>query len=323
MLRWAHEHWLFKRAADEAIATALRDDGMRTRDVVLVPCWRRPEMLWHCLDNLCRADGIEQLHVIFRADSGHDPDNLAVIHSFAHLLGSFEVQSAPVCPYQRTRLSANILLGYLYAAAAARRWVFLVEEDIMVARDFFRWHQSVHARRANLFCSIGVRNHNRPALPPADPAGYYLSHADYCSWGVCFDRSVLLQRLPEHVATAYFSHPKRYLRRHFASSSVALAYVEQAGLIRRLQESSMQPIAYPAVPRAFHAGFYGRNRAGALSGSLGERVLRLQGLIYDRAAMRGLALTEQYARDSEPVRLDIDVAGRVPLRQLSVPWRPV
>ncbi len=319
MLRWARDHWQFRRAADEAVAAASRAGGARPRDVVLVPCWRRPEMLWHCLDNLCRAEGIEQLHVVFRADSGHDPDNLTVIRSFAARLASFEIQSAPVCPYRRTRLSANILLGYLHAVAAARRFVFLVEEDIMVARDFFRWHQGVHARRTDLFCSIGVHNHNRRTAPPADPTGYYLSHADYCSWGVCFDRAVLLQWLPQHVATAYFSHPKRYLRRHFVCSRVALAYVEQAGLIRRLQEGSAQPIAYPAVPRAFHAGFYGRNRAGSLGGSLRERVRQLQGLIYDRAAMRRLALSEQYALDSEPVRLDIDVAGRAPLRELVVP----
>ena len=28
----------------------------RTRDVVLIPCWRRPEFLWHCLENLTQAD---------------------------------------------------------------------------------------------------------------------------------------------------------------------------------------------------------------------------------------------------------------------------
>lgn len=206
----------------------------------------------------------------------------------------------------------------------------------MVARDFFRWHQGVHAQRTDLFCSIGVHNHNRQhnsdagRAVPADPAGYYLSHADYCSWGVCFDRAVLLQWLPPPVLSGYFSHPKRYVRRHFAASRVGLGYVEQAGLIRRLQECSARPIAYPAVPRAFHAGFYGRNRRGALPGgalpggplpgSLLERVQQLQGLIYDRAAMRRVALSEEYAVDSEPVRLDIDVAGHCPLRELPAPW---
>ena len=40
------------------------------------------------------------------------------------------------CPYKRTKQSANLLGGYLMAAAATRRYVFMVEEDVMVARDF-------------------------------------------------------------------------------------------------------------------------------------------------------------------------------------------
>jgi len=327
MLQWALGRRAFVRAASAAVKAALgegRGQGPRTapcrgeRDIVLVPCWRRPEMLWHCLDNLCRAEGIEAVHVVFRPDHGFDPDTLAVIHAFADRLTSFEVQPAPLCPYHRTKLSANILLGYLSAAARTRRYVYLVEEDIMVARDFLHWHQAVHAQRAELFCSIAVHNHNRDVLAPPDPQGYYLSHLDYCSWGVCFDARVIREWLAPHVRAGYFAHPKRYLRRHFAGSRVGLGYVEQASLIRRLQECSGLPIAYPGVPRAFHAGFYGRNRAGGVSGALIERVLQLQQVIYDHSAMRRVALCDAYAADSEPVSLELNVAGRGRLKELAV-----
>lgn len=320
MLHWAIDCWNFQRAVRGALRAVTRapdEAACAPRDIVLVPCWRRPEMLWHCIDNICKAEGIESLHVIFRPDSGFDPDNLAVIREHAARLPSHEVQPAPHWPYRRTKLSANILLGYLHAAARARRYVYLVEEDIMVGRDFFRWHAAVQSQRADLFCSIAVRNHNRCVETPDDPDCYYLTSGDYCSWGVCFEAAIIRERIAPHVSLDYLRHPKRYLRRHFEGSRVSLGYVEQASLLRRIQENGTQPIAYPATPRAFHAGFYGRNRPGGIEGALDERVRRLDAMIYDGEAMRGAALSERYAADSEPVRLD--VVGGPGLHQLELP----
>jgi hypothetical protein len=326
LLQWAIDQWAFRCAARSAVRTASAtsasaadeaiDQHHDARDIVLVPCWRRPEMLWHCIDNLCRADGIESMHVLFRPDSGHDPDTLNVIRSFAARLPSYEIQPAPRCPYRRTKLSANILLGYLQAAARARRYVYMIEEDIMIGRDFFRWHAKVQSHGSGVFCSIAVRNHNRRVVTPHDPDGYYLTSGDYCSWGVCFDRFVIGSLIAPHVNLAYLSQPKRYLRRHFEGSRVDLGFVEQASLLRRVQEISGRPIAYPAVPRAYHAGFYGRNRPGGVQGRLTERIRRLESVIYDPVAMRGLALTERYAADSQPECLNVIGGGGI--RQLKL-----
>jgi hypothetical protein len=80
-----------------------------SRDVVLIPCWRRPEFLWHCLDNLTRAEGIERMHVIFRADQGHDPAIHQVIADFVPQLASYEIDVPVRCPYVKTKQSANLL----------------------------------------------------------------------------------------------------------------------------------------------------------------------------------------------------------------------
>src|ERR1039457_4808016 len=248
MLQWATDRWKFRRAAGTAVRAATRPRAASSppapRDIVLVPCWRRPEMLWHCINNLCKADDVQTMHGGFRPDSGYDADNIAIIHEFAGRLPSYEMQPAPQCPYRRTKLSANILLGYMQAAALTHRYVYLIEEDIMVGRDFFRWHAAVHSQRESLFCSIAVRNHNRCVQTPDDPDGYYLTSGDYCSWGVCFDRTVITGLIAPHVNLDYLSHPKRYLRRHFADSRVSLGYVEQASLVRRIQEICARPIAY-------------------------------------------------------------------------------
>lgn len=305
MLRAVRTWWDFRRAVIDASRVQLTHPAGK-KDVVLLPCWRRPEFLWHCLDNLTRAEGIGGVHVLFRPDTGFSPDNLDVIRSFADRLSSYEIHLPVPCPFRRTKQSANLLLGYLRAAAAANRYVFLVEEDIMVARDFLRWHRAVHAAAGPLFCSIGVNNPNRTVSLPHELEGYYLSSGDFCSTGVCFDKRVLQTMIAPHVNMAYLRRPKKYVRRHFPASSVGLGFVEQDGLIRRIQEQSRQPIAYPCVPRAFHAGYYGYNRPGGLEGSIPDRVKRLAETIYDPAGMRDRA-TAQPTESCAPVDLDLPV----------------
>jgi hypothetical protein len=291
MLRRLRDWWNFRQAVHDASRVDLTHPAGE-RDVVVLPCWRRPEFLWHCLDNLTRADGIDSVHLLFRPDTGFSPDNLDVIRSFSDRLSSFEIQPADPCPFRRTKPSANFLLGMLHAAATTRRLVFLVEEDIMVARDFFRWHRAVHAAADPLFCSIPVKNPNRVLSLSDDPAAYYLSSGDSCSNGMCFDKQVLQSLVAPHVNMAYLRAPKKYIRRNFPASTIGLGYVEQDGLIRRIQERSPLPIAWPCVPRAFHSGFFGArggwhnftHPAGA-GQSIEQRVQLLTDTIYDADAM--------------------------------------
>lgn len=163
----------------------------------------------------------------------------------------------------------------------------------MVARDYFRWHRAVHAAAAPLFCSIPVKNPNRALSLPDDPAAYYLSSGDSCSNGMCFDKQVLQSLVAPHVNMAYLRAPKKYIRRNFPGSTIGLGYVEQDGLIRRIQERSPLPIAWPCVPRAFHSGFFGArggwhnftHPAGA-GESFQDRVQLLTDTIYSADAMR-------------------------------------
>ncbi len=302
MLTAIRTRWNFGKALRK-VARGLGALAPGERDIVVVPCWQRPEFLWHCLDNLSRARGIDTVHVVFRLDTGFAAENLEVIRAFSHLLPSYELQRAEACPYRRTKQSANLLLGYLRAAIAARRYVFLVEEDVMVARDFLTWHWSAHAVGEPLFCSIAVNNPHRAGVVPGDPEGYYLCSGEYCSYGVCFDRTVLRDLVAPHVRRAYLRRPKRYLGGEFPDSRVSLAFVEQDGLIRRIQERSRLPIAYPCLPRAYDAGFYGYNRPGGIAGSMHLRRLRLGEIIYDRERLRAMAAPE-FATQCVPIDLD-------------------
>jgi hypothetical protein len=319
--------WNFRRAVAEASSGRSSSKSI-DRDIVVVPCWRRPEFLWHCLHNLTRAEGIETVHVLFRVDTGYSAETLEVIKSFAPLLSSFEIEFADPCPFRRTKPSANFLLGLLHAAAAAKWLVFLVEEDIMVGRDFFRWHRAVQADAGPLFCSIPVENPNRTLTLPADPAGYYLSNGDSCSNGMCFDKKVLLQFIAPHVNLAYMQRPKKYIRRRFPASKIGLGFVEQDGLIRRIQEQSPYPIAWPCMPRAFHSGFFGA-RGGwqnfthpqALGQSLQDRIQLLTDTIYSADAMRKAIDRPEFLQTCMPCPLELP--AWTALHRVDVPPPPV
>jgi hypothetical protein len=282
------------------------NDSAAVRDVVLIPCWRRPEFLWHCLDNLTCAEGFEQLHVIFRPDHGHDPAIHRVIGAFAARLPSYEIDLPVRCPYRRSQQSANVLGGYLLAAARARALVFMVEEDIMVARDFFRWHYAVHAAEPALFCSLSTLNHNRSVASREDPRCYYLTSLDYCSLGVALSRAAIREFIAPHVCRAYFERPVDYCLRRFPASRLGQRFPEQDGLIRRVQErqGERRPIAYPYRPRAFHGGFIGYHRSGRLRGSLAQRIRTVGRVIYNSETMRQAIENPEHIADSVPVPLE-------------------
>jgi hypothetical protein len=317
MLNRVRTWWNFRRAVKEANGGLAAPSG--DKDIVLLPCWRRPEFLWHCLDNLSKAHGVEQVNIVARLDTGFAAENLEVIRGFSDRLPNLRIQYPTLAPYRRTKQSANVLLGYLLAASVARRSVYLVEEDIMVARDFFLWHRAVHAAAARpLFCSIAVCNPNRKVELPNDLAGFYLSTGDYCSTGSCFDKQVLRSMVAPHVRMGYLRRPKPYIRREFPSSAIGLGFVEQDGLIRRIQERSNLPIAWPCVPRAFHSGFYGYNRSGGLEGSLKDRIVRLSETIYDADRMRDVAAGSQQHPDT-CAPCELDLPAWTDLHELQVP----
>lgn len=274
--------------------------------VVLIPAWRRPEMLWHCLANIKRAEGADRMHYIFRFDKGHSPELHDVIRGFEF---SHEVSITPPSKYLLTKQSYSLLTGYALAASKCQPdgLVFMIEEDVMVATDFFSFHHAVHEQNEHLFCSIAVANPNRRdihRMVEGLPEWYYLSGGDYCSLGVAFRPEVLRDVVLPHASPAYFAQPHSYCRKNWPKSPIGDAFVEQDGLIRRIQMDTTMPIAYPWRPRAFHAGLYGKNRGPGPSGSFAKRLEYVTEVIYSDEAMRTFAKHPEWYEDSRPIDLN-------------------
>jgi hypothetical protein len=132
---------------------------------------------------------------------------------------------------------------------------------------------------------------------------------DYCSLGVAMKRSVIEQLIAPHVCRAYFERPADYCQRNFPSSRVGARFIEQDGLIRRVQEAEggRRPIAYPCRPRAYHAGFFGYHRAGGLAGDLEERIRAVGHVIYNSERMRQAIENPEHVADSIPEPLETPI----------------
>jgi hypothetical protein len=212
----------------------------------------------------------------------------------------------------------------LRAAAMSKQFVFLVEEDVMVGRDFLRWNREAHRVTDRLFCSVAATNTNRRLTLPEAVDGFYLSSGDYRSIGVCYDKNVLLELIGAHFNMSYLRQPKKYIRRRFPGSKIGLGFVEQDGLIRRIQEGSAYPIAWPCVPRAFHSGFLGArgswqnfNRSEGTEDSLSERIQLLADTIYSADAMRKVIDSPEFLELSMPCPLQLPAWQT--LHRISVP----
>ncbi|MHA2642824.1 MAG: hypothetical protein V2G41_09275 [bacterium JZ-2024 1] len=249
-------------------------------DAVLIPTYERPEFLAITLDLLSKARGIDQCDIYLSIDDHpwqHPHPDIVTVAKSSGL--PVKIIQQPPSPYRGN--SQNVLRMLMSLATRGYRYIFYVEEDVFVARDFFDWHKKIH-ESGNFFASIAVRNQNEgaPAIEP-NPELAYVSTTDYSALGVCFPSSSISWISP-HVREEYFSAMADYVVRKFPNSRFSSTWSEQDGLIRRIIEANNLVVVWPAVPRAFHAGYYGYNRGGCPPAlSLGDRIADLRRIMFD------------------------------------------
>lgn len=282
-------------------------------DVCLIPCYNRPEFLWHCLRNIEKAEGTDGITFLFRPDIGTTNEVLEVIAGFKLpyqiLPEPGKVHHSNVHgPKNRLRKglmaqSWSVLTGYGIASKmAGDGLVFYVEDDVMVRPDFFTWGREVFSQDIAWFCAIGSEDTNTaPHDRPKHAGSFYHSQGTYRSIGVIWKAETLQKYVGPHMLAEYFTHPWNYLRKTFPNDPLRRSYCEQDGLIRRIQIKSALPIAYPFEPRCYHAGFYGTNRVNKHKpqGTLDQRIEALGRIIYSDSEMKRVN-SQAFYLDSRP-----------------------
>lgn len=249
-------------------------------ELVIVPAWRRPDFLLASLRRLLVANDRQQRYWVC-LDRGFSREVVQVADQFVRQMGPSRAQIRRKSHRYKGN-SYNVLMSYREALAAGADLVHLVEEDILVAGDYFDFHRRAHDLMPDSFAVSACRNQQfAPGVDPPDLHDAVYGHVSYQSIGVSFqpDR---LARVVEHAVRSYFNNPVGYCRRHWPNSNIAPANAEQDGLIHRMIEADNANTVYPASPRAYHAGFIGYHRKGEQPpGNVDERADRILAMTTD------------------------------------------
>lgn len=273
-------------------------------NVVVIPCFDRACFLSCTLDLITQADQAKDMVYLFAVDFGFDPEVLKVIDAFP--FDKAVVQRSRT-PYRDGKQSHNLLSAYSEACYLSDKYVFLIEDDIFISKDFFNYHLAVHEKHPNTFCSIGAENHNTHYETEPDDSLYYFGDVtDYQSWGVCWNKDVLEDFILPHANTTYYNNPMVYLQRVFNQDWIGRHFCEQDGLIRRVRYTKPDmPVIFPHNARCFHAGFYSyhRNTRNRLLGSLEEKKRRIMEIVTTPELYQQWCERPEYYNDSKAIDL--------------------
>lgn len=267
------------------------------RDIVLVPTYNRPEYLLLCLERILAADGGSEKEVWVQHDT-HQNIPSADLSLTREVVCRFEGKFAYLrygerLPHGYYGNTFSTMEMYKQACETDARFVYLVEDDVHVGVDFFRWHESVQGS-GTYFCSVAWSCRRNPkAVLSDDPLGYIETSCDYASVGVCWRRESL-ERVAHHACPAYYANPSEYLRKAFPDNPIpGWKWTEQDGLIMRLllQPGASNVVAWPSRPRCAHVGLHGYHRPHGprFIGDLDSRATQLRFALSSTESARALA----------------------------------
>ena len=227
-------------------------------DVVIITTYNRPDYLRLCLEYLSRAQGIEAKDIWIFVDRGR-----SLMREFYEVVVDFpRLRTTPWFRTEHSYMgnSMNTLEAYKDAYQTDAKFVYLVEDDVLVQPDFFTWHEAVQSRD-DFMCSIGYRCVRNAEADKSitDPTAYFTTARDFASIGVCWRREKL-EPVVKHANAEYYGNTGGYLNHHFPNNRFADSFTEQDGLIMRVLGDTHGNICWPYLPRCYHVGFNGYNR---------------------------------------------------------------
>jgi hypothetical protein len=259
------------------------------KDIVLIPTFERPEMLQLCLEHLYTNPEVARNEVLVWIIEDHHvgnppaPENGHVAIQFT----SCEMWFTSRQPHHYWGPAYNILTGLREARDAGAEFIFLVEQDVMVAPDFIRWHRAVYRKQSDILASIGCRY---VRYQGDETITAFLLARWSSSIGIAW-RAENLSPVLEHANEDYFTREIEYLDERFTDGSWPWPgrWGSQDGMIHRVLRQSGKRNAFPAKPRCYHAGYYGKfqrkDKQTVEGATLGERIQNLRQRIRDREFM--------------------------------------
>ena len=178
----------------------------------------------------------------------------------------------------------NILNSIKHGYETGADLIFMLEEDVLVRKNYFQWHQQIHTNNEYLASCGRKDRHHYPLYGPL-----------YTNPGSCLSRRLVEQIIP-HICDDYFLRLRGYL-----DEKLPPRWDEQSslddGLIRRVIRKMDGKCAYPDVPVCSHIGWRFYNKLDLYMNrevGIENKIRRLREII------QTIRSGDRYASDFEP-----------------------
>jgi hypothetical protein len=267
------------------------------RDIVIVPTYDRPEFLWVCLEQLFKAKGANEKWVWVCEDIHADKpksfvtemEMLATIRYFENLTERYlwpKLKYVGRKPHTTYGNSYNLLAAVQEASTADAEKVYIVEDDVLVTKDFFEWNDQVFSNLPPWVACAGRLNRSLNfAMNGPDAMDESIKDVNACkavigaynSWATCFSR----QALDEIVSI-------------IPSYDTFRPGFEQDMLIQNHMRRNKLVSVWPFVERAFHFGWTSYHRCGRpITGNLEEKVKFIQTAVRSKSILCEMASLQE------------------------------
>jgi hypothetical protein len=251
-------------------------------NVVVMPTCKRLEMTALALEKISESERPPNLEVRIFADTSTNMTELEYVRDkfYPSALLS-QADPHPIVPSGMWNILHALKQGYETEADL----VYLTEEDIFVAPDYFTW--SFHAQNSGDYLAVCGRKH--PRLP---------NYNQYQNPGASF-RHRKLGLIAVHITNELFLNRELYYEKHFGKMEEVSTLDD--GLVRRIAKHGGYKVLYPDTPKCSHVGFraYNLYTGWVNEGNIEQRIAGL------RRMLPTVDPSNRYTRDFEP----FDYAG--------------
>ena len=237
------------------------------KELVIVPTYKREELLWLCLEAIRREDALIPVYV-FSDHAEDSKDFAAVCH------GHFCTPMVrPEHNYFGNSYNVIESMRALLRAYSELEILHLIEDDTILHPGYFSW------ARAKL------ANGNYQAV-----CGHIGNHLDTWYTSPCASWNVAcLRKCLEFVPEGYFCETREGMQKildeceHFKASRFRYGSAEQDGFFLRCIEHFGWRTAFPEKPLCTHLGWHGYNRprSDGPVGTLPEKIAWTRKLLAD------------------------------------------
>jgi hypothetical protein len=275
------------------------------REAIIIPTYKRPELLYCCLERLRAQDN--RIYIYVFSDRGHTSKELEAT------CGAFDAGLIFQGRHDYHGNSFNAGEALRFAYSSEFDLVHYIEDDVMAKPDLLAWTRVQHERFEDLFCSCGwVFNQHMPIEEQA----YFAPWIYIPQFSI---RRKKLGLIVQHLNPFYYRDMWGYLKQNFADNQINALYpnvvhYEIDGLIQRvIMADSPAQAVWDGIAKVEHMGFAGYNRGGLEkyeemfdSGSFMNRVRTVEEFIADpywRASVFGKEVVEREIGRELPKRV--------------------